>query len=118
MPPITEIAYFTEDVAAMRAFYARLLGSAPITESRDMAIFLVDGVKIFIHRTYIPGADDLPPEDHTTFAVPDVDAAYAELQRHGLTGEVAPADYYWGRSAYLRDPDGHLIELNQPAEEA
>ena len=20
-------------------------------------------------------------------------------------------DYYWGRSAYLRDPDGHLIEL-------
>jgi hypothetical protein len=25
--------------------------------------------------------------------------------------EVSPKDYYWGRSAYLRDPDGQLIEI-------
>jgi catechol 2,3-dioxygenase-like lactoylglutathione lyase family enzyme len=26
-------------------------------------------------------------------------------------------NFYWGRSAYLRDPDGHLIELHKPSEE-
>ena len=25
-----------------------------------------------------------------------------------LSLEVQPKDYYWGRSAYLRDPDAHL----------
>jgi len=117
MPAITEIAYFTEDVAAMRAFYAHLLGGDPVAESNDMAIFLVGGTKIFIHRTYTPGDGDLPPENHTAFTVLDVDAACADLESQGLSIEVAPADYYWGRSAYLRDPDGHLIELNQPAQE-
>jgi hypothetical protein len=31
--------------------------------------------------------------------------------KQGLTLEVAPKDYYWGRSAYLRDPDRHLVEI-------
>jgi len=26
---------------------------------------------------------------------------------------VEPRDYQWGRSAYLRDPDGRLVELAQ-----
>jgi len=26
---------------------------------------------------------------------------------------VSPKDYYWGRSAYLRDPDGHLVEITK-----
>ena len=27
---------------------------------------------------------------------------------HDVTG---PKDYYWGRSAYVRDPDGRIVEL-------
>lgn len=41
----------------------------------------------------------------------DVDAACQVLIEHGLTFEAPPQDYYWGRSAYLRDPDGHLVEI-------
>jgi catechol 2,3-dioxygenase-like lactoylglutathione lyase family enzyme len=26
---------------------------------------------------------------------------------------LEPRDYSWGRSAYLRDPDGRLVELAQ-----
>ena len=59
------------------------------------------------------GAGDLPPENHVALGVPDVDAACEALQAQGLTVDLAPKDYSWGRSAYLRDPDGHLIELNQ-----
>jgi catechol 2,3-dioxygenase-like lactoylglutathione lyase family enzyme len=113
---LVELAYFTPNVAEMSAFYKTLLGIDPVAESPGMAIFMTGHTKIFIHHTYTPGEGDLPPENHTAFEVPDVDAACAALIQQGLTVEVPPKDYYWGRSAYLRDPDGHLIELNQPQE--
>jgi len=48
------------------------------------------------------------------FKVDDVDAAYDALIREGATGAVAPAQRPWGqRTAYVRDPDGHLVELAQ-----
>lgn len=28
--------------------------------------------------------------------------------------DTMPKDYYWGRSAYLPDPDGQLIEIANP----
>lgn len=114
MPPLLEVAYFTEDVAAMADFYTKLLGSDPVAVSEDMAIFMAGDTKIFIHKTYAAGDGELPPENHCAYAVEDVDAACAALEAAGLSVEVSPKDYYWGRSAYLRDPDGHLIELNKP----
>jgi lactoylglutathione lyase len=48
------------------------------------------------------------------FKVPNVDSAYQELVERGAIPHVAPLDRPWGqRTAYLRDPDGHLIELAQ-----
>jgi len=106
-----EIARFVADVPATTAFYRTLLGSEPLHADEGLAIFMQDGVQIFIHRTYTPGPDDLPPENHLAFAVDDVDAACARLVGEGLTIAMPAADYYWGRSAYLRAPDGQLIEL-------
>lgn len=113
MSRLVELAYFTDDVASMRHFYQRLLGAEPVASSDGMAIFMVGDTKIFIHRSYRPDEGELPPENHIALAVPDLDAACDELQARGVALEVPPADYYWGRSAYLRDPDGHLIELSQ-----
>lgn len=50
------------------------------------------------------------------FAVEDVDAACRELQVKGVRLELEPADRPdWGiRTAHFRDPDGNLIEINQP----
>jgi catechol 2,3-dioxygenase-like lactoylglutathione lyase family enzyme len=115
MPQLSELAYFTDNVSGMTAFYQRLLGTAPVAQSPGMAIFRVGGAQVLIHKTYTPGPGDLPPENHVALAVPDVDAACAALAEQGLTVEIAPRDYDWGRSAYLRDPDGHLIEMNQTA---
>jgi lactoylglutathione lyase len=48
------------------------------------------------------------------FKVDDVDAAVNELIARGATPAVPPTDRFWGqRTAYVRDPDGHLIELAQ-----
>lgn len=48
------------------------------------------------------------------FKVADVDAAFNELVAHGALPVVPLTDRFWGqRTAYVRDPDGHLVELAQ-----
>lgn len=48
------------------------------------------------------------------FKVADVDSAFNELVARGAQPVVAPTDRFWRqRTAYVRDPDGHLIELAQ-----
>ena len=48
------------------------------------------------------------------FKVPDVDAAFAALTACGAMATTPPTTRLWGqRTAYIRDPDGHLIELVQ-----
>jgi len=112
---LVELAFFTENVAKMRRFYSTLLRAEPAAESDTMAIFMVGRTKIFIHQSYHPAEGELPPDNHLALSVADVDAACSALVESGLDLEAAPKDYYWGRSAYLRDPDGQLIELSQAA---
>ncbi len=58
---------------------------------------------------------DPPVQDRSMliFQVPDVDAAVLQLKQQGVRFVVEPVDFAdWGiRSAYLRDPDGNLVEL-------
>jgi len=58
---------------------------------------------------------EAPPSQHFAFHVEDLDAALAELDARGV--QVSPARDIpgGGRQAFLRDPSGNLIELNQPA---
>lgn len=110
---LVELAYFTANVEAMSGFYRGLLEAEPVAQSDDMAIFMTGETKIFIHRAYSPGEGELPPTNHIAFAVKDVDTACADLVRRGLILEVPPKEYYWGRSAYLRDPDGNMVEITK-----
>jgi lactoylglutathione lyase len=48
------------------------------------------------------------------FKVDDVDAAYDELVAGGAEPVTRPTTRPWGqRTAYVADPDGHLVELAQ-----
>jgi catechol-2,3-dioxygenase len=110
---VAEVAFFTEDVAGLTAFYERLLGRPPESRSDSHASFDLGGTTLFIH---VAGNGDehegAPNADHLAIAL-DQDGA-AERARAGAE-VVGPKDFYWGRSAYLRDPDGRVIELHSEA---
>ncbi len=113
MKKLVEIARFTDKLDEMADYYETLLGTPPVARSEGMAIFMFGEVKLFLHHNYEPNEGDLPPENHLAFEVADVEKVCKELADTGLTVEVPPKEYYWGRSAYLRDPDGQMIELIQ-----
>lgn len=113
MNELVEIALFTDDVESAKAFYGRLLGTAPVEEWPGGAIYAAGGAKLLVHERGGAPEGGPPNEDHFALGVTDVDAAAAGLQAAGLTFLVEPRDFPWGRSAYLRDPDGRLVELSQ-----
>jgi lactoylglutathione lyase len=110
---LAELTRFVDDVEATTAFYRTLTGTEPVSEWPGGAEFDLGGATLIVHETYDPGPDDLPPADHVAFAVDDVDASFDRLADEGLAVEREPADYAWGRSAYLRDPAGNQVELTE-----
>lgn len=68
------------------------------------------------------GTANLPPNAEVQdkvcliFAVEDVDAICKKIREQGvsLIGEASDHPDWGIRSAYFRDPDGTLIEINQP----
>lgn len=101
---IAEIALFTNAPERLIAFYEFVLELPPASRWEGGAIFTVGGTTLLIHAVGPAGEGQPPNADHVAFAVPDVDAAAARLGTEAR-------DYDWGRAAYLRDPDGRLLEL-------
>lgn len=113
MNKLVEIALFTNKVDQTVEFYRDLLDSEPEYRGANMAIFDVSGVKLLIHEKGEAAAGMPPNEDHFAFGVQDLDASASAASLKGLQLELAPELYDWGRSAYLRDPGGRLIELSE-----
>ncbi len=100
-------------MAAAKTFYGDLLGPSPIAEWPGGAIFAVGGAKILLHERGDALDGGPPNEDHFALAVRSLDDTCRELEERGLALLVEARDFPWGRSAYLRDPDGRLVELSQ-----
>lgn len=109
----TGITLFTNDVAKATTFYKRLLNVDPIETSEIATLFEIIGFKYFIHKNHDKNPDLPPSEDHYEFEVENLDQTIKYLENNGLTVEFQPKEYYWGRSAYMRDPDGRLIEIRE-----
>lgn len=56
--------------------------------------------------------------DHFAVSVDDVDATFEEIDHHGIVQEPADQPAAGARTAFIRDPDGHVIELIEPLEDA
>ena len=117
MRSVVELAFFTQDVAALAGFYEELLGGPPAFQSEEMALFQTDGLQLLIHHAapssagYELGEAGPPNEDHFAIGVKDLDGFWEGAGIRQAGGAIGPKSYPWGRSAYTRDPDGRLVEL-------
>ena len=113
MSGVTEVALFTDDVENGVSFYRLLLGVEPAAAWPGGAVFASGDVKLLVHDRGAGMGDGPPNEDHVAIGVGDLDGRCDELRSAGHSLLVEPRSYPWGRSAYLRDPDGRLVELTQ-----
>jgi glyoxylase I family protein len=102
------------DLAAARVFYVEQLG---LVERTDRPVFRFDGAWLDVGAQQVHlvvGERGENTYDHFALQVTDIDAAVDELRTHGH--EVsAPMATVTGRQAFLRDPWGNFIELQQPS---
>jgi catechol 2,3-dioxygenase-like lactoylglutathione lyase family enzyme len=118
---INTITLFTEDLAATKAFYARVFGLPVAFEDADSAVFKFGGMQVNLLdvraapelvEPAVVGGPDAGARMQITINVEDVDATCAELARRGVTLLNGPIDRPWGvRTATFKDPAGNVWEV-------
>jgi len=119
---VTLITLGVEDLAASRAFYARLGWQEHSQSQESVAFFQLQGAALSLF-----GRAALAEDQGRTGAVlgtgamtlaqtfgseAEVDAAFAVALRAGAKALKAPEKVFWGGySGYYADPDGHVWEV-------
>ncbi len=112
-----------EDQERSRQWYERVLGAETVLE-RDPVILKVANFWIILNVGGGPTEDkpdvtlETPSDPHHTSAflnirVADIAAAYREWSAAGAEFITEPQDRGAEIRCYMRDPDGHLIEVGQ-----
>jgi len=125
--PLRSLDYtvlIVEELDRSVRFYTEVLGiplkhRAPdyaqlATENTRLALYTREAMSRTLDQPLARPDPDAPGFE-IGFLVPDVERAFEALTSAGAIGVQEPTTRPWGqRTAYLRDPDGHLIELAQP----
>jgi catechol 2,3-dioxygenase-like lactoylglutathione lyase family enzyme len=119
------LAHFivSDDVDRSRRFYTEVLGGQAVTTGEPSYVALANGW-IIINRGGGPTDDkptvtlEVPPDPNRTSSflnirVADVAAVYADWSARGAQFLTNPKQHETEIRCYLRDPDGHLIEVGQ-----
>lgn len=106
-----------------RDFYASVFGAKVVLE-RDPVIMRLANSWLILNVGGGPTDDKptvtlAPPDDpdrtsaFLNLRVADIAACYAEWSARGAEFLTEPKDHAYEIRAYIRDPDGHLIEVGQ-----
>lgn len=109
---------YVDSPAASAAFYADLLGCAPVEASPTFAMFRLPagvGIGLWSRHTVEPGATAAGGGGELAFTAADVDAVHADWAGRGLTIAQAPTGLDFGRTFVALDPDGHRLRVFAPA---
>jgi len=114
---ICEMVFFVDDVSTAALDWVELMGLEPEVLETDQAVFQDGDVKYLFHQKLTPGPEDPPAENHIAFASSEIEEDIKMLEDSGYKLLLPTKLYEWGKSAYLRDPAGDLIELKAVEEE-
>jgi catechol 2,3-dioxygenase-like lactoylglutathione lyase family enzyme len=113
----------SDDVERSTRFYTEVLGGEAVMEGEPSIVALANGW-IIINVGGGPTEDKLtvtletPPNPNRTSSflnirVADIEAVYADWSERGAEFLTPPQDRQAEIRCYVRDPDGHLIEVGQ-----
>ncbi|HTU76550.1 MAG TPA: VOC family protein [Trebonia sp.] len=113
----------SDDIERSRRFYTEVLGGR-VVFSKGVVYVALSNSWIIINAGGGP-TDDKPtvsleaPRDPSRVSsfvnirVRDIDAVYAEWSARGAEFLTPPKQHDFEKRCYIRDPDGHLIEVGQ-----
>lgn len=120
------IILFVEDLRKSRGFYHDVLGLGVEFEDGESVGFKMEGLAFIVlqvdrARVQLQGEPTATPGAGATAFLAtftdDVDGLHANLVERGVHFFQSPTDQPWGmRTAYFKDPDGHVWEIAQPIE--
>jgi catechol 2,3-dioxygenase-like lactoylglutathione lyase family enzyme len=113
----------SDDVERSRRFYTEVLGGETVREGEPSMVALANSW-VIINAGGGPTDDkptvtlETPPDPDRTSSflnirVADIEAVYADWSGRGANFLTPPIDRGSEIRCYIRDPDGHLIEVGQ-----
>ena len=128
LPPPPEgilVTHFivSDDLERSRRFYTEVLGGRVVFDGEPTVVALANGWIVF--NSGGGPTDDKPeviletpadPDRINSFLnirVKDIAAVYAEWSARGAKFLTPPKQHKYEIRCYIRDPDGHLIEVGQ-----
>jgi catechol 2,3-dioxygenase-like lactoylglutathione lyase family enzyme len=122
------IILFVADLERSKSFYHDVLGLDVEFEDGESVGFKIEGLAFIVLQVdracaQLQGEPTaIPATGATAFLttfVGDVDALHADLVERGIEFFQEPTDQPWGvRTAYFKDPDGHVWEIAKPIKRA
>jgi predicted enzyme related to lactoylglutathione lyase len=110
------ILLYVDNPTASGAFYADLLGKAPVEASPTFVMFALDSgvmLGLWSRHTVEPEATPVGGSE-IAVTVEDVDAVYTDWSARGLRIAQEPTDMDFGRTFVALDPDGHRLRVFRP----
>lgn len=109
---VHHVAVCVADVEQGLAFYRDVLGMMQLPRPDLGPGYWLDagGQQVHLMESETPQ----PGANHFAIRVDDIDAAVSDLQEHGVEVQRMPFIAGAGHQAFLHDPFGNLLELNQP----
>ena len=123
---VIETALYVDDLGQAGAFYEGVLGFAALTSDSRFRAYDVGGRSVLLLfqrgatlETVTLPSGVIPPHDghgplHIAFAADDLIPWERRLDEHRVVIEGRMDWPRGGRSLYVRDPDGHLLEFATP----
>jgi lactoylglutathione lyase len=109
---------FYRDLLGFQATYGTENDTYADFNTGEVSIALFDKLEMSttVGTSHLPAEAKVQDKVCLIFAVENVDEACQQLKNQGISLIALPTDHAdWGiRTAYLRDPEGNLIEINQP----
>ena len=113
-----------KDVGRLKTFFSEKLGLNPVDEQMGMLFYQVGESRFFIYESSFAGSNQATA---ASFDVADLEATVKELKSKGVTfehydmpgatlvGDIHTMEGSPVTSAWFKDTEGNIINLNQPS---